>query len=223
MPYLITCPQCGQSVTVNETDDVSFCPTCGLKVVDKANGVGVMPAPAPAPAPMPAAAPMGAPAPMPMPNTYVPAPAPVPAIPPIAGSNGLSIQILSAIACLAALFGGYVFLGILVGYVILKEENDWLRRNVVKVLVLSLFFDLLIGLLKLIPGFIGLIQDAASIGNAYINLGVFNSVMSFIYDIIYYAEKIIVLILFFMSFGLKTIRLPLIDSLLDKHFSNKAA
>ena len=40
---------------------------------------------------------------------------------------GISVGLLGAVAYFAGLFGGYVPLLVVVGYILLREQNYWLR------------------------------------------------------------------------------------------------
>ena len=57
---------------------------------------------------------------------------------------GITAGAFGAAACLAGFFGGYVAVILLAGYVLLFEENAWLRRCVVKVFVIMLFFSFVV-------------------------------------------------------------------------------
>ena len=48
---------------------------------------------------------------------------------------GISVGLLGAVAYFAGLFGGYVPLLVVVGYILLREQNDWLRWTAVKALL----------------------------------------------------------------------------------------
>ena len=50
---------------------------------------------------------------------------------------GISVGLLGAAIYFTSLFSGYLVPVILTGYVLLFEENDWLRKNAVKAVALS--------------------------------------------------------------------------------------
>ena len=52
---------------------------------------------------------------------------------------GISVGLLGAAIYFTSLFSGYLVPVILTGYVLLFEENDWLRKNAVKAMVGSQF------------------------------------------------------------------------------------
>lgn len=57
---------------------------------------------------------------------------------------GITISGLAAAIYLTCLFGGYIPAIILTGYVLMVEENEWLRRNAVKAIVLMMIFSVFI-------------------------------------------------------------------------------
>lgn len=64
---------------------------------------------------------------------------------------GITISGLAAAIYLTCLFGGYIPAIILTGYVLMVEENEWLRRNAVKAIVLMMIFSVFIYGINLIP------------------------------------------------------------------------
>ena len=45
---------------------------------------------------------------------------------------GITTGLLAALAYFTGCFSGYLLLFLVAGYVLLKEEDEWLRKNVVK-------------------------------------------------------------------------------------------
>ena len=64
---------------------------------------------------------------------------------------GLSVGALGALVFFAALFGGYVGVLLVAGYIVLVEDNEWLRRSAVKAVFTLVFFSVLITVINLIP------------------------------------------------------------------------
>lgn len=74
---------------------------------------------------------------------------------------GITISGLAAAIYLTCLFGGYIPAIILTGYVLMVEENEWLRRNAVKAIVLMMIFSVFIYGINLIPNVINCFEDMA--------------------------------------------------------------
>ncbi len=130
---------------------------------------------------------------------------------------GISVGLLGAAIYFTSLFSGYLVPVILTGYVLLFEENDWLRKNAVKAVSLMVFFSFIVVVINLIPNAISFIDYIASIfgGNVYIAFisNLVNAITSAI-DII---EKVL-----FIGLGLKAlnqgnISFPVVDKLINKY------
>ena len=64
---------------------------------------------------------------------------------------GISVELLGVIVFAAALFGGYFPLLLVAGYILLREENEWLRKSAVQAVTTSIVFSFLIYTVGLIP------------------------------------------------------------------------
>ncbi len=130
---------------------------------------------------------------------------------------GVSVGLVGAALYFAGLFNGMLLLLVLIGYVLLVEDNEWLRRTAVKSGVIYVMFALLLAVIGLIPGVIGLIGDF---------FGIFGGSFSipFITSIIMFIESGIELIkiVFFILLGIKalnqgTIVIPFVDNFVNKY------
>ncbi len=130
---------------------------------------------------------------------------------------GVSVGLVGAALYFAGLFNGMLLLLVLIGYVLLVEDNEWLRRTAVKSGVIYVMFALLLAVIGLIPGVVGLIGDF---------FGIFGGSFSipFITSIIMFIESGIELIkiVFFILLGIKalnqgTIVIPFVDNFVNKY------
>ncbi|MGN1480653.1 hypothetical protein [Porcipelethomonas sp.] len=75
---------------------------------------------------------------------------------------GIPTGVMGAVIYFAALFGGYIPLFICAGYVLIKEENNWLRKNAFRAVFLMLLFsgmDMLVSSVNEILSIFGNIFD----------------------------------------------------------------
>ena len=56
---------------------------------------------------------------------------------------GLPVGLFGALIFAMAYFGGYTVLFLLVGYVLIREEDAWLRRTAVKAVLVSVAFSVI--------------------------------------------------------------------------------
>ena len=61
---------------------------------------------------------------------------------------GITVGALGAITFFAGFFGGYLAAIVLAGYALLFEENAWLKRSVVKAVVLMVFFSVTVSIFE---------------------------------------------------------------------------
>lgn len=130
---------------------------------------------------------------------------------------GIPVGLLGTGMFLTCFFGGYTPAIILAGYILLFEENAWLKKATVKGIALLFGFAVLSAVVYLIPNAINLIDNILNIfnGNFYV---AFVSKLINAFDVaISFIEKILFLILGFKAFNQGTVKIPVIDSLVDKY------
>ena len=132
---------------------------------------------------------------------------------------GVSVGMMGAAMFLTCFFGGYVAMLLLAGYILLFEENPWLKRSTVKGVVLAFAFTLLSGLVTLIPNAIGFINSVAVIFEETFYITVVSNIVNMIVNALDLVEKVLFLVLAFKALSQSTIKLPVIDAALDKHMA----
>lgn len=130
---------------------------------------------------------------------------------------GITVGALGAITYFTGFFSGYLVAIILAGYVLLFEENAWLKRSVVKAIVLMAFFSIVRTILNLIPDAIDIISDIVLIFNGSFALIKVSQIISALLGIINIIEKVLFLGLGFKALSQGTIVIPFIDSKVSKY------
>ena len=130
---------------------------------------------------------------------------------------GISVGLLGALAYFTGIFSGYQALIIVVGYVLLCEENVWLKKACVKALVLLMTFSIVINVIGLIPDLFSWVSNLIGILNINISF-------SFISNLIYVVTSALSIIrtALFLVLGLKAlnqgdVKVSFIDNLVEKH------
>lgn len=75
---------------------------------------------------------------------------------------GLPVRVMAAVIFFTSLFGGYVPLILTAGYVLLREDNKWLRKSAFRAVFLMLLFsgiETVVGSVNEILSIIGNIYD----------------------------------------------------------------
>lgn len=130
---------------------------------------------------------------------------------------GISVGMLGAAVYLTGLFSGYLVTILIAGYVLLFEENGWLKRSVVKAVSLMVFFSFITVLINLIPDAMNCISYIASMFGGNFHIGFVSNLVSAVTSVIDIIEKV-----FFLALGVKalnqgTIAVPVVDKLISKY------
>ena len=129
---------------------------------------------------------------------------------------GISVALFSALTFLTG-YLGLTAMVLVVGYILIREENASLRKNAVGALVLYLAF----AALSLCIGILDNVFDLFNFGSWMYGTFVYkmtNNTISFLNNLVYLAEKVIFGLLALFALSGKEIKIPLIDKFLEKHF-----
>ena len=130
---------------------------------------------------------------------------------------GISVGLLAAIIYFLGLFSGYVATIVLVGYILIVEDNAWLKKTSVKAVVLMLGFSLVYSVLGLIPGLISFINSLVNIFGGSFYISFVTNVINMLENGIGLVQKIVFLGLGVMALNESTIKIPGLDALIDKY------
>lgn len=130
---------------------------------------------------------------------------------------GISIGLLGAGIYFASFFSGYLCAVLLAGYVLLFEENRWLRRSAVKAVVLLVFFSLLTAVLNLVPNTISVIDNVAGIFGAYFSLAALTELISALTGVLSILEKVLFILLGLKALKQGTVVIPPVDKLITTY------
>ena len=136
---------------------------------------------------------------------------------------GLSVGFMGAILYALGLFGGYFLTIAAVAYVLIREENMWLRKTAIKVLVLTFTFPLLHIIIGFLPDMVGFINDVMNLFDDYFKVEKLSEIVTVLKDIVNIAEYVVFILLGILAFSQRTIRIPLVDKIIDKHTEKKAS
>ena len=130
---------------------------------------------------------------------------------------GISVGLFGAIIFAVALFGGYIPSILLVGYVLLMETNEWLRKSAVKALATLASFSVLMLLIGLIPDVLNWIASLINVFGASIYFSFINSVFNVINSLIGIMKELVFVALIFKALSQGTVKLPVVDNLINKY------
>lgn len=132
---------------------------------------------------------------------------------------GISVGFFGTMVFLVALGGGFTPLLLLAGYVFFKEENVWLKKNVVKAIAVLLVYYIVYYALGLIPDVLGILFDTLGLFGAHLSLSFVNNLIYILRDIVALLRTVFLLASGLTALNMGSIKVPFIDNLIEKHFS----
>ena len=124
------------------------------------------------------------------------------------------------------LFGaGMYFVGLLsifplvimAGYVLLFEENDWLKWTAVKAVSVVVLFTILSSFLSLLANSTSFLNDIVLLLRVSIDLSVLNRIVSILRTVLSFIQTLLLLILGFKALKLGNIKVAAVDKTITKH------
>lgn len=131
---------------------------------------------------------------------------------------GVTVALFGAAIYFISLFGGYVPVIILGGYVLLMEENVWLKKAAVKSVAVLIMFSLFSALLNLIPGAINFVDDIFNIFGGYFTIGVVSAIVNMLTSALSLLRTLLFILLGLKALNQGDISVPGIDKLVNKCF-----
>lgn len=128
---------------------------------------------------------------------------------------GISAGLLGAAIYFTMLFGGYTPFFILAAYVLLKEENEWLKRVTVKAFALSVCFSIITSAVNLFPDAISIIDRMFSIFNGHVNISFISTLASLIYSLATFTKTVLFLMLGLQAINMSDLSIGFIDKIAE--------
>lgn len=132
---------------------------------------------------------------------------------------GISATFMVALTYFLGLYGGYVITGILVGYVLLAEEDLRLKKQALSVLALMLLFSLVSTVLGLTPSILSLLSDLLEIVNVHYYFTFFHRTYEFLGSVLSLLKTVLFVVLGMLAVFGKDVKLPVIGRLIEKYMN----
>lgn len=132
---------------------------------------------------------------------------------------GISIALVGAAMYFLGAFS-FTPAVLLAGYVLIAEQNEWVKRQAAKMLSVVLLFGVLSIALGWIDDFVSVLNIIVHWFDEYVYLSVPANLTSLCRYILSLVKEVLLLVLGFRALGMKGVKLPIIDKLLDKFMSN---
>lgn len=134
---------------------------------------------------------------------------------------GISVGLLGALMYFSGIFNGYLLAVIIAGYILLAEDNIWLRKTAVRALTIMIICSLLIAMIGLVPDVLTMILSLLSVFKASFSISVVNSITSFLTQMISVAEKVLLIVFGIKAINQGTITIPVLDKFINKLFAEE--
>ena len=108
---------------------------------------------------------------------------------------GISVGMLGAVLYFMGIFSGYLLVAILAAYVLLYEENGWLKQSAVRAVAILVIFSFGITVVKLIPDAMDFVDDIVTIFGGHFRIVMISNVVSVIVSALNLIEKLLLLCL----------------------------
>ena len=130
---------------------------------------------------------------------------------------GISVELLGVIVFAAALFGGYFPLLLAAGYILLREENEWLRKSAVQAVTTSIVFSFLIYTVGLIPDALDWFGSLINIFGTSFYFSVVNGIINAVTSALSIIREVLFLLMILKAFKQESIQVPVVDKIIEKY------
>ncbi len=130
---------------------------------------------------------------------------------------GISVGLMGFITYLACYFGGYIVAILLFGYILLVENNQWLRKTAVKALILTIAFSVLPAIIQLIPDAIEFIGKIVSLFGGNFHASIITGIINLLTSAIGLVKAVLFILLGIKALSQGSITVPIIDDMTNKN------
>lgn len=132
---------------------------------------------------------------------------------------GISVGLVGAILYLCGFFSGYLATLLIAGYVLLFEENAWLKKTSVRAVVLMVGFSLLYTLVGLIPDLISLVNSVFNVFGGHFGIAFITNIINVFRNLLGILEMVVFLLFGASALLQKDMKIPGLDDLIEKHMN----
>ena len=130
---------------------------------------------------------------------------------------GISVGLAGAIMYLLGLYGGILVTILAAAYILLAEENEWLKKAAVKSVVLMLGFSALSTVIYFIPSVFDFFFSILNVFGAHIYWDFLHSIANVLTSALSLLEKVLFIGLALKSFNQGSIPVPALDKFIEKY------
>lgn len=129
---------------------------------------------------------------------------------------GIPVGLLGALIYFVSVFSGYTCLLLLGGYILLFEQDSWLKKTTVKAFALMVIFSLLSTFIGFVPAILQIIDNVFQVFDGTLYISPVYALLSALISIIDMVKKVLFIILGIHALSCKTVSLSEVDKIADK-------
>ena len=130
---------------------------------------------------------------------------------------GISVGLAGAILYLLGLYGGVLVTILAAAYILMAEENEWLRKAAVKSVVLMLGFSALSTVIYFIPSIFDFFFSILNVFGAHIYWDFLNSIANVLTSALSLLERVLFIGLALKALNQGNIPVPALDKFIEKY------
>lgn len=133
---------------------------------------------------------------------------------------GISVGLLGAAVYFLGLLSGYTVTALLVGYILLREENEWLRKTAVKAISIMLLFSAGWTIVGLLPNAVEVIDYIVGIFHGRFHISFLSNLEAAIKMALSIIEDLLLLGLGIKALHQGTIAVPIVDRMIERYMGS---
>jgi uncharacterized membrane protein len=130
---------------------------------------------------------------------------------------GISLGLFGFILYMVGMFSGFLATLALAVFILCFEEDRWIRRTAVKAVMVLITFSLLGYLIGIIPSILSLVDNTLYIFEESFDYHIVSKITSLLQSIVGFTENVILVILALLSLKQMSIKIPVVDDMINKH------
>lgn len=132
---------------------------------------------------------------------------------------GVSVGLMGAAMYFFGLFGGVLVTTLSVAYILLFEENPWLKRTALKAEVLMMLFSIIYALIGLLPEAIDMIDYLLRIFKTSFSIFIIDRIETFLKSFVSVVETVMFLLLGLRALSQGNVSVPVVDNAVNKNMN----
>jgi len=132
---------------------------------------------------------------------------------------GISVGMLGAAMYFMGLFSGYMVAVVLAGYILLCEDNEWLKKTAVKAIAVMLVFSFASAVVNMIPSAMNFIDYVLAMFGGRFYVAFISNLVAAVTTAINIVERVLLLILGVKALNQGTVAIPVVDGIINKYMA----